>query len=85
MLTQNFNFQAKFTKLGNCKNHVKTHYHPSEIMNDEAAGDKEHLKGKKSTGMYKCKMCSCTYFHPSTLSKHILTRHIKLKLIQPEP
>ncbi|CAH0400884.1 unnamed protein product [Chilo suppressalis] len=63
---------AKFNKLNSCKNHLKTHVskaHDNNINETES----------KPNEVYKCNMCPCTYFHPSTLSKHILSRHIKMK------
>ncbi|KAL0821751.1 hypothetical protein ABMA28_005173 [Loxostege sticticalis] len=57
-----------FTRLATCKNHLKTHYF---LEKNESAQD-----DNKTKAIYKCNMCTCTYFHPSTLSKHILSRHI---------
>ncbi|CAG9788710.1 unnamed protein product [Diatraea saccharalis] len=62
---------AKFSKLNACENHLKTHV------------PKAHENGgneKNTSEVYKCNMCPCTYFHPSTLSKHILSRHINVRL-----
>lgn len=61
-------FQETFTRLATCKNHLKTHYF---LEKNESAQD-----DNKTKAIYKCNMCTCTYFHPSTLSKHILSRHI---------
>ncbi|CAB3234066.1 unnamed protein product [Arctia plantaginis] len=74
-----------FSKLYPCVRHVKTHLglHLSkpeankdkELTNEQ--GDKDKPKTRRE--VFKCKMCPSTYFHPSTLSKHIVTRHIKVK------
>ncbi|XP_068617692.1 uncharacterized protein [Battus philenor] len=69
--------QEKFPKLYNCLKHLKTHFNsPNEI--------KDAIKTSRSDsgehgGVYKCKMCPSIYFYPSTLSKHIVSKHIKVK------
>lgn len=66
--------QSVFTKLNNCQKHIKTHFNQDSV--DEESDKKEI---KKTGEVYKCNMCSCTYLHAATLSKHIVSKHIKMK------
>lgn len=72
---------ALFTKLSNCQKHLSTHYKQDEEMDDsEMASNQSSNEGtKKGFGNFKCKMCPSTYFYASTLSKHIVSKHIKIK------
>lgn len=72
-LSFEFFFQARFSKSSPCQKHVKTHFLPGGQQKLE----NNKIKGKSQ--LHKCKMCPATFFVPSTLSKHILTKHIKLK------
>lgn len=65
-----------FTKLSNCQKHIKTHFDQESVAENEESKTKEI---KKTGEVYKCNMCSCTYLHAATLSKHIVTKHIKMK------
>ncbi|CAH0725766.1 unnamed protein product, partial [Brenthis ino] len=62
-----------FTKLSNCQKHIKTHFNQDNVTDSEETGN------KKPEGIFKCKMCPGTYLHAATLSKHIVTKHIKIK------
>ncbi|XP_047535597.1 uncharacterized protein LOC125069986 isoform X1 [Vanessa atalanta] len=66
-----------FTKLNNCLKHIKTHFEQEEV-DDGSEITPNHSK-KFLKGVFKCKMCPSTYFHASTLSKHIVSKHIKIK------
>ncbi|CAH2043640.1 unnamed protein product, partial [Iphiclides podalirius] len=70
--------QLKFTKLYNCLKHLKTHFNSVSEINDKNSSKSESNEEQKD-GIYKCMMCSSTYFHPSTLSKHIVAKHIKVR------
>lgn len=76
-----FFFQALFTKLSNCQKHLSTHYKQEEEMDDSemASNQSSNEETKKGFGNFKCKMCPSTYFYASTLSKHIVSKHIKIK------
>ncbi|XP_053610600.1 uncharacterized protein LOC128675308 [Plodia interpunctella] len=68
----------KFNRLSTCKKHMRTHYHLSmkpSINNVEVKNDTENTPTSK---VYKCNMCPSVYLHSSTLSKHILSSHIKM-------
>ncbi|CAK1586931.1 unnamed protein product [Parnassius mnemosyne] len=69
--------QLKFTKLFNCLKHLKTHFNCVESADNNSL--KSESKEDQKNGIYKCKMCSSTYFHSSTLSKHIVSKHIKVR------
>lgn len=64
--------QAKFSKLSNCKNHIKSHSRPIKQNPDSEETSESEIRE------YKCKMCSSKYFHASSLSKHIVKRHIQI-------
>lgn len=74
------NVKLKGAKLNK---HLKSHF-TKEKRTDEKplAKDLENLDTKKTLvpGKYKCKMCPTAYHYASSLSKHILTQHIKSKL-----
>ncbi|XP_041982504.1 uncharacterized protein LOC121735669 [Aricia agestis] len=64
--------QAKIIKTYSRSSQVQN---PIEIDDD----DDEQPKGGKSV-YYKCKMCPSTYVHPATLTKHILSEHVRNKI-----
>ncbi|KAJ8712320.1 hypothetical protein PYW07_005162 [Mythimna separata] len=69
-----------FTKLSNIQRHMKTHQGTiQEILQTTRVTGQETQPQKPPSKIYKCKMCPSTYFHSATLSKHIVTRHIKVK------
>ncbi|XP_030040398.1 uncharacterized protein LOC115455809 isoform X2 [Manduca sexta] len=71
---------ARFAKVSHCQKHVKTHFVPTiPSKSDGDKGNTEQMEVGKEKEVYKCKMCPATFYHPSTLSRHIVTRHIKLK------
>ncbi|CAG4956071.1 unnamed protein product [Parnassius apollo] len=70
--------QLKFTKLFNCLKHLKTHFNCVEESDDNNSLKSESKENQKN-GIYKCKMCSSTYLHSSTLTKHIVSKHIKVR------
>ncbi|XP_061379154.1 uncharacterized protein LOC116771435 isoform X1 [Danaus plexippus] len=61
-----------FNKLNNCQRHVKLHY------KQDPENSRQEVP-KKTEGAYKCKMCPSTYHHAATLSKHIVSKHIKIR------
>lgn len=65
---------ARFKRLSFCKNHIKAHPPKNQIDSQSQENETE----SQINGIYKCKMCPCTYFHSSTLSKHIVTKHIQV-------
>lgn len=70
----------KFTKLCNIQRHMKTHQGTSQqILQTDRVLNQDNESKKQPSNVYKCKMCPSTYFHSATLSKHIVTRHIKVK------
>ncbi|XP_028166786.1 uncharacterized protein LOC114357387 isoform X1 [Ostrinia furnacalis] len=70
---------VSFNKLSLCKKHLKTHFKPVDQEDNGSGQEKTNSKA-----VYRCNMCSCTYFHPSTLSKHILSRHINKVALLPD-
>ncbi|KAJ8715057.1 hypothetical protein PYW08_005038 [Mythimna loreyi] len=69
-----------FTKLSNIQRHMKTHQGTTqEILQTTRVTDQDTQPNKPPSKIFKCKMCPSTYFHSTTLSKHIVTRHIKVK------
>ncbi|XP_050347390.1 uncharacterized protein LOC126771529 [Nymphalis io] len=66
-----------FTKLNNCLKHIKTHYEHEKVDKGSEATPNDSKKFLKA--VFKCKMCPSTYFHAATLSKHIVSKHIKIK------
>lgn len=58
--------------------HLKTHFNTTNEMNDKNSSKQESNEEQKDD-IYKCAMCSSTYLHPSTLSKHIVAKHIKVR------
>lgn len=69
-----------FTKLSNIQRHMKTHQGTTQqILQTNRVTDQETPPKKPPAKIFKCKMCPSTYFHSATLSKHIVTRHIKVK------
>ncbi|XP_075980224.1 uncharacterized protein LOC142979276 [Anticarsia gemmatalis] len=77
---------AKFKKLFTCARHVKTHMGAQDTLataskNQEISKDNGQTETaqKPVKDIFKCSMCRSTYFHPASLSKHIVARHIKVK------
>ncbi|CAH1639140.1 unnamed protein product [Spodoptera littoralis] len=69
-----------FTKLSNIQRHMKSHLGTKQQILQTTRVLKQSLDPKmKPAKIFKCKMCPSTYFHSASLSKHIVTRHIKVK------
>ncbi|XP_022822604.1 uncharacterized protein LOC111353712 [Spodoptera litura] len=69
-----------FTKLSNIQRHMKSHLGTKQQILQTTRVLKQNLDPKmKPAKIFKCKMCPSTYFHSASLSKHIVTRHIKVK------
>lgn len=61
---------------------MKTHQGLSlkVVSSTDKETTKQETDMKKQTKkVFKCKMCPSTYYHSASLSKHIVTRHIKVK------
>ncbi|KAH9639311.1 hypothetical protein HF086_012921 [Spodoptera exigua] len=72
--------EVTFTKLSNIQRHMKSHLGTKQQILQTTRVLKQDLDPKqKPTKIFKCKMCPSTYFHSASLSKHIVTRHIKVK------
>ncbi|XP_035443961.2 uncharacterized protein LOC118271831 [Spodoptera frugiperda] len=67
-----------FTKLSNIQRHMKSHLGTKQQILQTTRVLKQGLDPKPAK-IFKCKMCPSTYFHSASLSKHIVTRHIKVK------
>ncbi|CAK1555773.1 unnamed protein product [Leptosia nina] len=55
--------------------HIKSHFNviASQSPSEEELSTEQVIEGK-----HKCKMCSISYTNAATLSKHIVTKHIKV-------
>lgn len=60
-----------FNKITNCQRHVKTHQ-PS--VNNKPKSN----KGKEL--IYQCSLCPSSYHHPSSLTKHFTSVHVKAQV-----
>lgn len=61
-------------KISNYTRHLQSHVGPDS----KGSAAKDNKDGaKKAKQAYKCNMCSTSYYHASTLSKHIVSHHIQ--------
>ncbi|XP_072945100.1 uncharacterized protein [Epargyreus clarus] len=74
------NCNEKFIRRKDCQKHVVIH---SSENDQEAAAVAKYLESVPNNkaptkDVHKCKMCPNTYFHSSSLTKHILAKHINI-------
>lgn len=66
----------QFNKITNCQRHVKTHQLPTNNKED----DKELKPNKAKDHIYQCSLCPSSYHHPSSLTKHFTSVHVKAQV-----
>ncbi|XP_038222475.1 uncharacterized protein LOC119840049 [Zerene cesonia] len=67
--------QHKTSRVSMMLRHIRSHFKVTDEDSDEEdSNDSE----KTSEGKYKCKMCSTNFLYASSLSKHLLSKHIKV-------
>ncbi|CAH2239953.1 jg3384 [Pararge aegeria aegeria] len=69
-----------YTKLANCREHIKTHFKAGNAASSAKTSKIQiisTIEKKKPLGLYRCKMCNRAYLDAATLSRHLVSRHIK--------
>ncbi|VVC92128.1 unnamed protein product [Leptidea sinapis] len=66
--------KIRTVKLNAIQRHVKCHLGAEAVVTPSTGSSLVEGGGRP----HRCRMCSVTYLHAATLSKHILTKHIKV-------